>query len=102
VIGPDGEKTDQISCFPSNVNRCIVIREPKKLGAVGGFVSPTLARATSYHDDTLIGATSRINAVIDEVMKAAKSDARSLLLLVTDGGPMLAWVEQQVIDDDGR
>jgi hypothetical protein len=103
VIGPDGEKTDQISCFPSNVSRCIVIREPKKgLASVGGFMSPSATRTTSYHDSSLVEATERINKVLDDVMKAQKSDSKSLLLLLSDAGPMLAFIDMQVIDDDGR
>lgn len=98
VIGPDGEKTDKISCFPSTVDRCIVIREPKP-GFSDVFLSP--ARESSFHDTALRAATRKLNAAVAEVLEAANTEKRALHLLKTDAGLMWAWVEESVIDDDG-
>jgi len=100
VIGPDGESTDKISCFPSNVNRCIVVRKPRP-AVSEGFVSPTSTTTTSFHDKDLVKATRKINAILDELVDSTDREERSLHILMTNEGPMLAWVDEHVIDDDG-
>ncbi len=101
VTDPRGESTGTISCFPSNITRCVVIRQPKPVTS-GGFVSPS--KTTSFHDDILVKCTRAINAVISEVMDEIDEDApsKSLHILITDDGPMLAWLDTHIIDDDGQ
>lgn len=99
VIGPDGESTDKISCFPSNANRCIVIRSPKPIG-LGGFA--TMARQTSFHDNELAELTEQMNKSINRVMDVeSRREGRALHILITDTGPMFAWLDQHIVDDDG-
>lgn len=93
-IGPDGEPTGKIICYPNDNCRCIVVREPKSDAQTStGFL--TVSEPTPFHDEVLIRATQEMNAVLTKMARETKRDSRktSLHVLLTDDGPMLVWVD---------
>jgi hypothetical protein len=96
-IGPDGEKTGNIICYPSFDPNCIVVRLPKQ-GALDstGFLS--LPDPLPFHDETLVDATAQINEILTKVLSKKDSRKGDLHVLVTPEGPMLAWVRAMVME----
>jgi hypothetical protein len=90
-IGPDGEKTGNIVCYPSFDPNCIVVREPKK-GALDstGFLS--LPDPVPFHDDTLVKATAEINEILVKVLAKREPRKGDLHVTLSKEGPMLVWV----------
>lgn len=92
----DPDDADQIICFPSNTNRCVPVKPPKKVNGKivsGGFHSPS--GKPDFHDEALRKATQAINEILISVAKSrphAQSTCGHLHLLLTEKGPMLAWV----------
>jgi hypothetical protein len=90
VDNPDGTST--VTCFPSDNTRCIVVRVPKTEAMSAGFFSPK--RDSDFHDKGLQQATKKINEILASVSKRSKEE--HLHLLLTERGPMLAWVHMTV------
>ncbi len=92
----DGTSGDKISCFPSNTERCIVIRNPAPVGVQISFYNPS--RESEFHTAAIREATTEINAILQKVAekKRVKPKGTSLHHLNTDGGPIVAWVASQV------
>ena len=75
-----------------------MIREPGRV-ASSGFA--TLGRKTPFHDEGLVKLTEQLNDAIDDVAEAErKGQGRSLHILLTEDGPMFAWVSQHVMEFD--
>jgi hypothetical protein len=102
-IGPDGEPTGKIICYPSDVPNCIVVREPKP-GAVDstGFLS--LPDPTPFHDDALIKATAEINEILVKLLAKRAPGKGDLHVVHSEEGPMLVWVGSTAkpVDDISR
>lgn len=95
VTGPSGNAAQSvvISCFPSNTERCIVIREPKP--GSGGFAS--MSAKTNFHGDELRDLTKQVNDLIARAIETeSKGEGRDLHILKTEDGPMFAWVDTHV------
>jgi hypothetical protein len=84
VDGPGGQKT--VTCFPSNSERCIVVRVPQTF-----YSTKTVPDA---HDSILSEATERLNEIVAQAHK--RGGGRDLHVLLTEQGPMLAWVTGEV------
>lgn len=80
----------QLICFPSNSETCFVVGLPGEL--TGGFFSP--GEGGDFHDKALQAASAEINTILENVARPHHDS--SLHLLLTERGPMLAWVEGKV------
>ena len=58
------------------------------------------AEESFFHDETLIGATSRINAILAEVREYAPTDQHLALIDTTTKGVLLVWAEAIERPDD--
>jgi hypothetical protein len=98
-IGPDGEPTGNIICYPTDTPNCIVVREPKK-GALDstGFLS--LPDPAPFHDEVLIKATAEINEVIAKVVTKRDPLKGNLHAILSGDGPMLVWVRTMAMPAD--
>jgi hypothetical protein len=100
-IGPDGESTGKIVCYPSFDPNCTVVRLPQPgLSSSGGFIS--LPEPTHFHDAVLMRATKEINQVLLKMAKETEADSRktSLHLFHSKDGPMLIWVDTMAMPTD--
>ncbi|MBV9690514.1 MAG: hypothetical protein JO202_12505 [Ktedonobacteraceae bacterium] len=65
-----------------------------------GTASLLKARISSFHDEELAEATTRINQILDELKKHNQDPERDLALLsVAGSGYLLAWVRPGVSHD---
>jgi hypothetical protein len=98
-IGPDGEPTGNIVCYPSFNPNCIVVRTPK-VGAVTstGFLS--LPEPTPFHDETLINASVKINEILAKIENRGESRKGHLHVILANDGPMLVWVRTTAMPMD--
>ena len=93
IDNPDGTST--VTCFPSDNTRCVVVRVPKAGAMADGFFSPK--SASDFHDKGLQMATQQINEILAGAAKRSeRSEEDHLHLLLTERGPMLAWVQSSV------
>ena len=94
-IGPDGEQTGNIICYPSDDPNCKVVREPKP-GVLDstGFLS--LPEPAPFHDEVLISATAEINEILVKIMPKQDQTKGNLHVIFSEDGPMLAWVRSRV------
>lgn len=97
VIGPDGERTGEIVCFPSFSPNCIVVVKPSKTDVKStGFLSP--GEPTGFHDRSLMNATARINEILAETIENHDGKDGNLHVITMPEGPMLAWVKQTTVN----
>lgn len=98
-IGPDGNPTGNIICYPSPSPNCKVVRTPQPGNLNAGFCS--LPAPTRYHDEVLIEATQEINKVLAKVAQKAKGNHhKGLHVYLAPEGPMLIWAEGMAMPTD--
>ena len=98
-IGPDGEPTGNIICYPSSSPNCKVVRLPQTRDVDStGFLS--LPEPTPYHDQLLQDATGEINKVLTAVLTKAGVRARNLHVVLAKDGPMLVWTQSMAMELD--
>lgn len=95
IIGPDGNPTGMLSCYPSDTVDCIVITTPPtEVEGQKGFV--TLGSATDFHDGVLTKATAEINRILRNALQECDDRDKAIYILLTARGPLLAWVSAKV------
>ncbi|MCJ1679709.1 hypothetical protein MTF65_20660 [Streptomyces sp. APSN-46.1] len=92
-----------IVCFKSSTYDCVVV-DANSRGRASAFL--TTRAPTDSHDEDLAHCTREINRILDEAsVKRAHHGPdgdghRELAILITDRGPLLAWVRHAVDKDD--
>jgi hypothetical protein len=86
-----------VVCFKSETFDCVVV-DPNVTGGREVFLTPT--EPTNFHDAELVRCTDEINRVLGGVLAKDRNHDRHLSMLLTDRGPMLAWVESGADKDD--
>ncbi|MGW0553648.1 hypothetical protein ACWDZ6_05515 [Streptomyces sp. NPDC002926] len=94
-------KNGTVVCFKSENYDCFVIDRNSR-GRRDAFLTPR--ELTSFHDEALAGCTREINRILDEVVAKGHhnghEDHKELCILLTDRGPLLAWVQHAIDKDD--
>jgi hypothetical protein len=89
--------TGTVVCFASEKFDCVVV-DPKVTGGLHAFL--TANELTDSHDAELARCTDEINRILGKATAKNHDHGRHLSILLTDRGPMLAWVVPGVDKDE--
>jgi hypothetical protein len=86
-----------VVCFSSETYDCVVV-DSAGLGGRDPFLAVTAL--SDSHDAVLQRSTAEINRVLREAAGSRKDPRRELSILLTEDGPILAWVAITVDKSD--
>ena len=80
-----------VVCFASETYDCVVVDAGR-----GPFLMA--GELTDFHDAQISRCTKEINGLLGELVAGRKDPRQELSILLTEDGPMLAWVRCSMMD----